>query len=154
MVGRLYFGGAALRQNGGSGSVITPSNQDSAVKRQVQGLLSDDVVAPRNGAGGQRKQKQVGNYNRNNGEGGSDRNKKGGGSQIPAATSSIGDETNEDEEEDEEIIRDIEEGILDVFSDAYCNKHFVYAVLELVLVRVMPELAEKGVGELWGERVS
>jgi len=154
MVGRLYFGGAALRQNGGSGSVITPSNQDSAVKGQVQGLLSDDVVAPRNGAGGQRKQKQVGHYNRNNGEGGSGRNKKGGGSQIPAATSSIGDETNEDEEEDEEIIRDIEEGILDVFSDAYCNKHFVYGVLELVLVRVMPELAEKGVGELWGERVS
>jgi hypothetical protein len=41
-----------------------------------------------------------------------------------------------------------------VFSDAYCNKHLVYGVLELVLVRLLPELTEKGVLELWGERVS
>jgi len=63
---------------------------------------------------------------------------------------------NEDQEddEDEEILQEIEREILDVFSDAYCNKHLVYNILELVLVRLLPEIQEKGVRELWEERVS
>ena len=40
------------------------------------------------------------------------------------------------------------ERVLDVFADAYCNKHVVYGIVELLLVRLMPELAEKGVREL------
>jgi hypothetical protein len=44
--------------------------------------------------------------------------------------------------------------MLDVFSDPYCNKHLAYGILELILVRLMPELAEKGVIELWEERLS
>lgn len=55
---------------------------------------------------------------------------------------------------DAHIIAEIESGILDVFSDPYCNKHLMYGALELVLVRLMPELAEKGVMELWEERLS
>lgn len=55
---------------------------------------------------------------------------------------------------DARIIAEIETDILDVFSDAYCNKHLMYGALELVLVRLMPELAEKGVTELWEERLS
>ncbi|KAK7965034.1 hypothetical protein PG988_010038 [Apiospora saccharicola] len=47
-------------------------------------------------------------------------------------------------EEDDRILSEIETGILDVFSDAYCNKHLMYGVLELILVRLMPELAERG----------
>lgn len=57
------------------------------------------------------------------------------------------------EEDDERILSEIETGVLDVFSDAYCNKHLVYGILELILVRLMPELAEKGVVELWKERL-
>ena len=57
-------------------------------------------------------------------------------------------------DEDEAILAEIEEGILDVFGDAYCNKHLMYSALELILVRLMPELAEKKVTELWGERLS
>lgn len=57
------------------------------------------------------------------------------------------------DERDGEILDEIERGILDVFGDAYCNKHLVYSILELVLVRLLPELAEKGVLELWGERI-
>ncbi|KAL9948060.1 hypothetical protein ACHAPW_006437 [Verticillium nonalfalfae] len=56
--------------------------------------------------------------------------------------------------EEERVLREIEEGILDVFSDEYCNRHLVYGILELILVRLMPELAEKGVAELWDERLS
>lgn len=46
------------------------------------------------------------------------------------------------------------EAVLDVFSDGYCNRHLMYGVVELVLVRLMPELAEKGVCELWEERLN
>ncbi|KAF4886851.1 PXA domain protein 1 [Colletotrichum fructicola] len=60
----------------------------------------------------------------------------------------------EDDEDQQQMLSEIEEGILDVFSDEYCNKHFVYGMLELILVRLMPELAEKGVVELWEERLS
>ncbi|ROW12055.1 hypothetical protein VMCG_00763 [Cytospora schulzeri] len=54
---------------------------------------------------------------------------------------------------DAQIITEIETDMLDVFSDAYCNKHLMYGALELILVRIMPELAEKGVVELWEERL-
>ncbi|KAI5928610.1 PXA domain-containing protein [Camillea tinctor] len=59
----------------------------------------------------------------------------------------------EDDEEDR-ILSEIESGILDIFSDPYCNKHLLYGILELLLVRLIPELAEKGIGELWEERLS
>lgn len=50
-------------------------------------------------------------------------------------------------------VKEIED-VLDMFDDSYCNKHLLYGVVELVLVRLMPELAEKGVEELLGERLS
>lgn len=58
-----------------------------------------------------------------------------------------------DNEEEARRLSEIETGIVDLFSDAYCNKHLIYGILELVLVRLVPELAEKGVGELWEERL-
>ncbi len=59
----------------------------------------------------------------------------------------------EDEEEEEIILSEIERSILDVFSDAYCNKHLIYCLVERILVRLLPELAEKGVLDLWAERL-
>ena len=53
---------------------------------------------------------------------------------------------------DQGMIDQIEE-LLMVVSDEYCNKHLLYGVLELVLVRLMPELSEKGVKDLWDERL-
>lgn len=55
---------------------------------------------------------------------------------------------------DADILTVIETDILDVFSDPYCNKHFMYSALELVLVRLMPELSEQGIAELWEERLN
>ncbi|KAK1691298.1 PXA domain-containing protein [Colletotrichum godetiae] len=70
-------------------------------------------------------------------------------------TNDVGNGSKEDEDEDQQrMLSEIEEGILDIFSDEYCNKHLVYSILELILVRLMPELAEKGVVELWEERLS
>ncbi|RYP64055.1 hypothetical protein DL770_009264 [Monosporascus sp. CRB-9-2] len=62
---------------------------------------------------------------------------------------------NDDDDGDKErILSEIETGIIDVFSDTYCNKHLMYGILELILVRLMPELAEKGVIELLEERLN
>ncbi|KAI2642914.1 hypothetical protein GGS21DRAFT_198076 [Xylaria nigripes] len=58
--------------------------------------------------------------------------------------------TNED---DARILSEIEMGIVDLFSDPYFNKHLIYGLLELILARLVPELAERGVGELWEERM-
>lgn len=55
---------------------------------------------------------------------------------------------------DADILTVIETDILDVFSDPYCNKHLMYSALELVLVRLMPELGEQGIAELWEERLN
>jgi len=54
----------------------------------------------------------------------------------------------------EERKREIQVRVLDLFEDAYFNRHLLYGVMELLLVRLMPELAEKGVRELWEERLS
>ncbi|KAI1752921.1 PXA domain-containing protein [Xylaria castorea] len=58
-----------------------------------------------------------------------------------------------DREDEPRRLSDIETGIVDVFSNAYFNKHLIYGILELVLIRLVPELTEKGVGELWEERL-
>jgi hypothetical protein len=56
---------------------------------------------------------------------------------------------------DEKERRTLEvEEALGVFGDAYCNKHFVYGIVELVVVRLMPEMAEKGVKDLLDERLN
>ena len=64
------------------------------------------------------------------------------------------DENDDDDENEETILKEIEEGILDVFSDAYLNKHLIYSMLELIVVRLIPEMAEKRVSELLGERLA
>lgn len=58
------------------------------------------------------------------------------------------------DDDQQRMLSEIEEGVLDIFSDEYCNKHLVYSMLELILVRLMPELADKGIAELWEERLS
>ncbi|KAB5570088.1 PXA domain-containing protein [Coniochaeta sp. 2T2.1] len=65
-----------------------------------------------------------------------------------------GTEEQHDDPEEERILSEIETGVLDVFGDAYCNKHLMYAIVELVLVRLMPELAEKGVIDLLEDRLA
>ncbi|KAM0447129.1 hypothetical protein ACHAQK_000676 [Fusarium lateritium] len=59
----------------------------------------------------------------------------------------------EGESSDDEDLVDEMERLLLVLDDEYCNKHLMYSILELVLARLMPELTEKGVTELWEERL-
>lgn len=54
----------------------------------------------------------------------------------------------------EAVLNEIEGSLLDIFDDAYCNKHLLYSLVEAVFVRLVPELAETGVLGLWEERLS
>ena len=54
--------------------------------------------------------------------------------------------------ERERMLRELE-AALDVFGDEYMNRRVAFAVVELVLVRLMPELAEKGARELLAEKM-
>ncbi len=58
-----------------------------------------------------------------------------------------------DEDADRMRMVDGMKGLLAVLDDEYCNKHLMYSVLELVLVRLLPELSDNGVVELWEERL-
>ncbi|KAH6896553.1 hypothetical protein B0T10DRAFT_454461 [Thelonectria olida] len=58
----------------------------------------------------------------------------------------------QDESEHDALIDELERLLL-VLDDEYCNKHLMYGILELILVRLMPELGEKGVVELQEERL-
>jgi hypothetical protein len=53
----------------------------------------------------------------------------------------------------ERTVKEVEE-VLDTLGDSYCNKHLLYGVVELIIVRLIPELSEKGVKELLDERLS
>ncbi|MCJ1384651.1 hypothetical protein MMC17_007769 [Xylographa soralifera] len=50
------------------------------------------------------------------------------------------------------MLADIE-AVLDVFGDSYMNKHLVFGIVELCVVRLMPEVGEMGVGELMEARL-
>lgn len=49
-------------------------------------------------------------------------------------------------------LRQVEE-LLDCLDDAYLNKHLIFAIVELIIVRLVPELGERGVQALLEERL-
>ncbi|PLN84411.1 PXA domain-domain-containing protein [Aspergillus taichungensis] len=59
--------------------------------------------------------------------------------------------TSQDDEE-ARLLAAIETDILDLFADDYCNRHLVYAIIETVLSRLLPELSEYSVTELMEHR--
>ncbi|KAJ6044332.1 hypothetical protein N7460_005687 [Penicillium canescens] len=54
--------------------------------------------------------------------------------------------------EDEYLLDTIENDILDVFADEYCNKHLIYSIIEIVLAKVLPEVSEHSVEDLLEDR--
>lgn len=57
-----------------------------------------------------------------------------------------------DDLEDQALLRAIETNLLDLLDDAYCNKHLVYAILESVLTKILPELSDHSVEALMENR--
>ena len=56
------------------------------------------------------------------------------------------------EEGTEDLIQEVE-NTLDIFGDVYCNKHLIYSIVELCIVRLVPEVGEMGVRELMEARL-
>ncbi|MCJ1478347.1 hypothetical protein MMC13_007025 [Lambiella insularis] len=54
--------------------------------------------------------------------------------------------------DEEQMLAEVE-AVLDVFGDAYMNKHLVFGIVELCVVRLMPEMGEMGVRELMETRL-
>jgi len=54
--------------------------------------------------------------------------------------------------EKEQAVDQVEQW-LDVLSDPYLNRHLMIRIVELIIVRLMPELSERGVSELLEERL-
>ena len=44
------------------------------------------------------------------------------------------------------------EEVLTCLDDTYLNKHLIFQIVELIIVRLVPELGERGVRELLEER--
>lgn len=70
--------------------------------------------------------------------------------EIPASTTKS--TSRESTADTEELLEAIENDLLEPFSDAYCNKHLIYAIVELVLIKLIPELSEQTVSSLMEER--
>ena len=62
------------------------------------------------------------------------------------------DSTERKEQLKEEMIAEVE-SVLDIFEDSYCNKHLIFGIIELCVVRLIPEIGEKGVAELMDARL-
>ncbi len=62
------------------------------------------------------------------------------------------DNDDHDDVEREFHIREIE-AILNVFSDSYMNKHLIFGIVETLLDALVPEMRERGSGELLGDRL-
>ncbi|KAL1876047.1 hypothetical protein Plec18167_005308 [Paecilomyces lecythidis] len=57
-----------------------------------------------------------------------------------------------DEVEESLLLSAIENEILDPFSSAYCNRHLMFAIIEAILAKLLPELLERDVAELMEDR--
>ncbi|MCJ1432207.1 hypothetical protein MMC27_001563 [Xylographa pallens] len=68
----------------------------------------------------------------------------------PAALPQSGDG---DGDEGRQIMLAEIEAVLDVFGDSYMNKHLVFGIVELCVVRLMPEVGERSVRELMEARL-
>lgn len=62
------------------------------------------------------------------------------------------DEDSDTDLEDLSLLQAIETDLLDLLADEYCNKHLVYSIIETVLARLLPELAERSVEDLMEDR--
>ncbi|KAJ5499907.1 PX-associated sorting nexin 13 [Penicillium expansum] len=50
------------------------------------------------------------------------------------------------------LLETIENDILDLFADEYCNKHLVWSIIETVIAKVLPEMTERSVEDLLEDR--
>lgn len=77
------------------------------------------------------------------------------GDKIGAESLSSSERESEQDNLDSEelyLLETIEEELLDLFADEYCNKHLIYSIIETVLSKILPELTERSVLDLMEDR--
>lgn len=67
----------------------------------------------------------------------------------------LGPDTKQEDDVQEDHLwqREIEREFLAVWDDAWMNRHLGYRIVELVMLRVLPEMADKGPKELMEMRL-
>jgi hypothetical protein len=75
-----------------------------------------------------------------------------GSGHLAAERLRTGDDPSGIDLEEEYLLDTIENDILDVFADEYCNKHLIYSIIEIVLAKVLPEVSEYSVEDLLEDR--
>ncbi|KAL2826850.1 PXA domain-containing protein [Aspergillus cavernicola] len=53
---------------------------------------------------------------------------------------------------EDSLLSAVENDILDLFADEYCNKHLIYSIIETVLAKLLPELSDRSIAELMEDR--
>lgn len=74
-----------------------------------------------------------------------------GGNPFPERALPLSAE-NIDKVEEDLLLSAIETEILDPFSNAYCNRHLMFSIIEAILAKLLPELLERDVAELMEDR--
>ncbi|OAL74002.1 hypothetical protein A7D00_2031 [Trichophyton violaceum] len=139
-------------------SSVPESSVDSRIDSPLPGAGSEPGLANdsnpsrqdgRHGGRGTHRQtlQAQGSHDRNNRDGKSTDD----GPNLPKSNSGMASKDYKDEE-DAALLSAIEHDLLDLFSDSYCNKHLIYSIVELVLVKLIPEMGEHSVTELMNER--
>ncbi|KAJ5084598.1 hypothetical protein NUU61_009177 [Penicillium alfredii] len=54
--------------------------------------------------------------------------------------------------EDMHLLAAIETDLLDLFADEYCNRHLIYSIIEVILAKILPEIADRSVQDLMEDR--
>ncbi|KAL3461525.1 PXA domain-containing protein [Aspergillus heterothallicus] len=73
---------------------------------------------------------------------------QGTGQDLPQLSSAF----TEGSVEESLLLSTIENDILDLFADEYCNKHLIYTIVETVLAKLLPELSDRSIAELMEDR--
>lgn len=123
----------------------------SLIPRQVArtffGISQNDITAASAAWCEEQKKREQSPVSGKAGDGEAQSSRSRGPSPSPSSSSSLDGDV-----EESLLLSAIETEILDLFADEYCNKHLVYAIVETVLVKLLPELSERSVSELMDDR--
>ncbi|KAL4871560.1 hypothetical protein BDV12DRAFT_163970 [Aspergillus spectabilis] len=74
------------------------------------------------------------------------------GDALSESESQSSNASRDSEAEKSLLVLTIENDILDLFADEYCNKHLIYSIIETVLAKLLPELSDRSIAELMEDR--
>ncbi|KAM5430800.1 hypothetical protein McanMca71_005124 [Microsporum canis] len=157
---RLFSSETSTTANDSPDHLVQSSVPESSVNSRIDAPLSDAGSEPglardSNPSQGDGRHSGPGAYRQNiQTHSSHDRNKgrkvTDGSPDLPKASS--GKASKDHDDENAALLSAVEHDLLDLFSDSYCNKHVIYSIVELVLIKLIPEMGEHSVTDLMNER--